>query len=84
MNSSRGPNIGQTVRDTGSDRIGIVMDHQGTYVQLRPLGGHREWDADPAHVEPISQSELLSAHITIPALQRLPLVLLGTTAGGLR
>jgi len=63
VNGSRGPAIGETVRDTGSDRIGIVMDHQGTYVQLRPLGGGREWDADPAHVKPISQSELLSARL---------------------
>jgi hypothetical protein len=63
VNDSRGPGIGETVRDTGSDRIGVVMDHQGSYVQLRPLSGGREWDADPSRIEPISQSELLSTRV---------------------
>ncbi|QKW29860.1 hypothetical protein HUT11_29865 [Streptomyces seoulensis] len=30
-------------------------------LQLRPLGGGRERDADPRHVRPLSQDELLSA-----------------------
>jgi hypothetical protein len=39
------------------------MAHQGPYLQLRPLGGGREWDADPAHVRPASRDELLSAQL---------------------
>ena len=58
-----GPDVGETVRDTGSNRIGVVMDHHGPYLQLRPLSGGREWDADPAHVKPLSQPELLSARV---------------------
>ncbi|GAA5044801.1 hypothetical protein GCM10023336_07560 [Streptomyces similanensis] len=30
-------------------------------LQLRPFGGGRERDADPRHVRPLSQDELLSA-----------------------
>jgi hypothetical protein len=63
MNGSRGPGVGETVRDTGSDRVGVVMDHHGPYLQLRPLGGGCEWDAEPAHVESLSQAELLSARV---------------------
>ncbi len=59
----RSPGVGETVRDTARDRVGVVMDHHGRYVQLRPLGGGREWDADPARIEPVSQSELLSARV---------------------
>ncbi|MFI6084145.1 hypothetical protein ACIBBB_24720 [Streptomyces sp. NPDC051217] len=39
------------------------MAHEGPYVQLRPLGGGREWDADPAHVRPPTPAELLSARV---------------------
>nr|WP_229701131.1 hypothetical protein [Streptomyces camponoticapitis] len=39
------------------------MARQGPYVQLRPLGGGREWDADPAHVRLLTPAELLSARV---------------------
>lgn len=48
------PAVGDTVHDTAPDRVGVVMAHQGPYVQLRPLGGGREWDVDPAHVRSLS------------------------------
>ncbi|WP_394435763.1 hypothetical protein [Streptomyces sp. SGAir0957] len=35
------------VVDTRRDKPGRVMGHEGPYVQLRPPGGGREWDADP-------------------------------------
>lgn len=63
MNGSGGPAFGETVRDTANDRIGVVMDHHGPYLQLRPLGGGCEWDADPARVELLSQAELLRARV---------------------
>ncbi|MEV6177602.1 hypothetical protein [Streptomyces sp. NPDC052015] len=53
--------MGEAVRDTARDRVGRVMGHEGPYVQVRPLGGGREWDADPRNVRPLSQGELLSA-----------------------
>ncbi|MFF5309180.1 hypothetical protein [Streptomyces massasporeus] len=33
-------------RDTAHDRVGRVMGHEGPCLQIRPLGGGREWDAD--------------------------------------
>lgn len=39
------------------------MAHKGPYVQLRPLGGGREWDADPVRVRPLSPAEPLSARV---------------------
>lgn len=39
------------------------MGHQGPYLQIRPLGGGRDWDADPARVRPASRDELLSAQL---------------------
>ncbi|MFJ8752762.1 hypothetical protein ACIREO_26005 [Streptomyces sp. NPDC102441] len=39
------------------------MGHEGPYLQLRPLGGGREWDADPARLRPLGPTELLSARV---------------------
>ncbi|AVH55968.1 MULTISPECIES: hypothetical protein [Streptomyces] len=57
------PPPGTAVRDTTRDRIGIVMGHEGPYLQLRPLSGGREWDADPAAVRPLTPAELLRARL---------------------
>lgn len=52
---------GALVVDTASDKLGYVMGHEGPYVQLRPVAGGREWDADPAHVRPATAEEQLAA-----------------------
>ncbi|MCP3818507.1 hypothetical protein NLX86_10370 [Streptomyces sp. A3M-1-3] len=57
------PAIGETVRDTHRNRLGIITDHLGPYIQLRPLVGGREWDANPDHIEPVSPPEVLSARL---------------------
>ncbi|MGR8007659.1 hypothetical protein [Streptomyces hypolithicus] len=68
------PGVGAAVHDSGSDRVGLVMGHQGPYLQLRPLGGGCEWDADPALVRPVSRDELLSAQLAeVNARSRRPL-----------
>ncbi|MFJ4684799.1 hypothetical protein [Streptomyces sp. NPDC088789] len=41
------PPIGSYVIDTRTGRPGVVMGHEGPYVQLRPVGGGREWDCVP-------------------------------------
>ncbi|GAB3950187.1 hypothetical protein [Streptomyces sparsus] len=56
--------VGDAVRDIASERVGRVMGREGPYVQLRPLAGGREWDAEPGDLRPMSQSELLSALLT--------------------
>ncbi|MGX1272908.1 hypothetical protein RKD18_006102 [Streptomyces phaeoluteigriseus] len=55
------PAVGEAVHDSARGRVGRVMDHVGPYVQLRPLTGGREWDADPRHLRPLTRAELLSA-----------------------
>jgi hypothetical protein len=52
--------LGDTVRDAGSGRIGRVMGFVGPYVQLRPVGGGREWDARRERLGPVTRSEALS------------------------
>jgi len=42
--------VGSYVVDTSTGRSGVVMGHEGPYVQLRPHGGGREWDAVPEAV----------------------------------
>ncbi|MGV9878046.1 hypothetical protein [Streptomyces sp. NPDC003006] len=59
--ADRAPTVGEAVHDSGRDRVGRVMGHEGPYVQLRPLAGGREWDADPGHLRVLTQNELLSA-----------------------
>ncbi|MEV6958109.1 hypothetical protein AB0M97_02660 [Streptomyces sp. NPDC051207] len=41
----------------------MVMGHEGPYLQLRPLSGGREWDAEPADVRPLTAEELLRARL---------------------
>lgn len=52
---------GALVHDTGTNKLGYVMGHEGPYVQLRPVTGGREWDADPALVRPATDEERLRA-----------------------
>ncbi len=55
------PPVGAYVVDTPSGRLGIVMGHEGPYVQLRPYGGGKEWDADPGAVRHATPAERLRA-----------------------
>ncbi|MEU0086174.1 hypothetical protein [Streptomyces sp. NPDC006274] len=41
------------------------MGFVGPYVQLRPLGGGREWDATPEAVRPASPEERLRAALSV-------------------
>ncbi len=55
------PPIGSYAMDTGTGRVGVVMGHEGPYVQLRPLGGGREWDCAPELVRAATPAERLRA-----------------------
>jgi hypothetical protein len=55
--------VGTVVVDERSGRVGEVMDREGRYLQLRPLRGGREWDADPDRVRPATSAERLSATV---------------------
>ncbi|WP_237408540.1 hypothetical protein [Streptomyces sp. M2CJ-2] len=39
------------------------MGCEGPYLQLRPLSGGREWDADPSRVRALTSEELLRARL---------------------
>jgi hypothetical protein len=53
--------VGDAVHDTVRHRFGRVMGREGPYLQIRPLAGGREWDADPCHLRLLTQDELLRA-----------------------
>ncbi|WP_327428576.1 MULTISPECIES: hypothetical protein [unclassified Streptomyces] len=53
--------IGSYAVDTRTGKVGMVMGHEGPYVQLRPLGGGKEWDCEPGTVRRATAAERLSA-----------------------
>ncbi|AKZ55610.1 hypothetical protein SAM23877_2561 [Streptomyces ambofaciens ATCC 23877] len=55
------PPVGSYAVDLRSGRVGVVMGHEGPYVQMRPYGGGREWDAVPGDVRHATPAERLSA-----------------------
>lgn len=58
------PQMGDVVRDAATRRVGRVMGHVGTYFQVRPLNGGKEWDALPDNLRPAAQSDALSEALT--------------------
>ncbi|MGW6054434.1 hypothetical protein [Streptomyces sp. NPDC055189] len=67
--------VGALVVDTARMRMGCVMGHEGPYLQLRPPGGGREWDADPARIREAMGDEILRAtvhEVSRPAQERTP------------
>ncbi|MEU2430335.1 MULTISPECIES: hypothetical protein [unclassified Streptomyces] len=55
------PAVGSYVVDTSSGQVGRVMGHEGPYVQLRPIGGGREWDCAPEVLRTATVQERLRA-----------------------
>ncbi|OEV06193.1 hypothetical protein AN219_35380, partial [Streptomyces nanshensis] len=55
------PANGTVVMDEACGRVGEVMDREGGRLQLRPVRGGREWDADPARVRTATPAERLHA-----------------------
>ncbi|GAB2327480.1 hypothetical protein AB0N20_10985 [Streptomyces griseoincarnatus] len=63
LHPSPPPPAGTIVVDERTGRTAVVMDHVGPYLQLRPVGGGREWDALPARVRVASSAERLRASV---------------------
>ncbi|WP_326594392.1 hypothetical protein OG795_00195 [[Kitasatospora] papulosa] len=59
------PDAGALVVDRRSGKVGVVMGHVGTYVQLRPPHGGREWDVPPEDVRTPTPTEELSAKVAV-------------------
>lgn len=53
--------IGSYVVEIRTGRVGRVMGNEGPYLQLRPVGGGREWDAEPEGLRAATAAERLSA-----------------------
>jgi hypothetical protein len=53
------PPVGAHAVDARDGRIGEVMGHVGGRVQLRPVGGGREWDCSPQEVGLASAEEVM-------------------------
>ncbi|MFD3941666.1 hypothetical protein [Streptomyces sp. NPDC058579] len=54
---------GGFVYDPEARRVGEYRGEAGPYAMLRPVGGGREWQADPAQVRPATAAERLSAEV---------------------
>ncbi|MEW2117173.1 hypothetical protein AB0945_18665 [Streptomyces sp. NPDC005474] len=49
--------------DVRDGRVGEVMGRVGGYVQLRPVGGGREWDCPPEALAEAAAGEVLRARV---------------------
>ncbi|MFJ8593243.1 hypothetical protein [Streptomyces sp. NPDC093598] len=54
---------GTLVYDPRTRKVGEYQDRTGPYVMLRPVGGGREWQADPARIREATPEERLSAGV---------------------
>ncbi|MFC4464936.1 hypothetical protein ACFPH6_10345 [Streptomyces xiangluensis] len=54
---------GALVYDVGARKVGEYRDKAGPYAMLRPVGGGREWEADPALLRPATQEERIDASL---------------------
>ena len=54
---------GTLLFDPATNKVGEYQARSGPYAMLRPVGGGREWQADPAGVRPATDGERLSAGI---------------------
>ncbi|MCT9084456.1 hypothetical protein [Streptomyces fulvoviolaceus] len=59
------PEAGSLMVDTRNDQVGVVMGHEGPYVQLRPPQGGREWDVPPDRLREPTGKESLSAKVAV-------------------
>ncbi|RSS35257.1 hypothetical protein [Streptomyces sp. WAC08241] len=60
---SHGPERGALVYDRVARVVGEFRGRAGPYAMLRPVGGGREWQADPADLRPATPAERLSAGV---------------------
>ncbi|MFF4170938.1 hypothetical protein [Streptomyces sp. NPDC001744] len=60
---SRGPERGALVYDQVARVVGEFRGKAGPYAMLRPVGGGREWQANPADLRPATPAERLSAGV---------------------
>lgn len=57
------PEVGVLMYDPVTRKVGEYQGKAGPYAMLRPVGGGREWEADPEQIRPATSSERLSAGV---------------------
>lgn len=57
------PAPGSYAVDGRDGRIGLVIGHEGPFVQLRPPGGGVPWHCPPRVLEAASRSAVLAARV---------------------
>ncbi|MDT0347022.1 hypothetical protein [Streptomyces litchfieldiae] len=45
------PTVGALVRDAQRGRVGVYMGTAGPFAMLRPVGGGKEWQAEPGDLQ---------------------------------
>ncbi|WP_329019144.1 hypothetical protein [Streptomyces sp. NBC_00690] len=63
MSDKTAPEVGTLALDSKTNRVGRVMGHVGTHVQLRRPEGGIEWDARPEDVRTVEASEYLRLRV---------------------
>ncbi len=63
---------GRYAVDTRTNRIGERMGSEGPYVQLRPVGGGREWDCPPGKLREPTEDELKKVRVLGSPVGRRP------------
>jgi hypothetical protein len=64
-NQQTRPGVGELAKDSGRERIGVVMGESGGRVQMRPIRGGLEWYAMPDDVVALGAREELSARLAV-------------------
>ncbi|MGW2642731.1 hypothetical protein [Streptomyces sp. NPDC001348] len=59
---------GSLLYDPATAKIGEYQHRAGPYALLRPVGGGREWEADPASLRPATDRERLADDLSRPPL----------------
>ncbi|SER80353.1 hypothetical protein SAMN04487983_1022103 [Streptomyces sp. yr375] len=54
---------GALLYDPATNKVGEYQDRSGPYALLRPVGGGREWQADPTAVRLATPAERMSAGV---------------------
>ncbi|MEV5874058.1 hypothetical protein AB0L75_07490 [Streptomyces sp. NPDC052101] len=57
---------GSLLYDPATCQVGEYRDRSGPYAMLRPVGGGREWQADPAVLRPATDRERLLDGLSRP------------------
>ncbi|MFD0369437.1 hypothetical protein [Streptomyces sp. NPDC127114] len=61
--SGTGPGCGDYLFDLAARKVGEYRGQAGPYAMLRPVGGGREWQADPERLRPATRDERITAGV---------------------